>query len=147
MQLESQIDALTDAKAVALLERFARGQPPQSVPQKLDQGLSEQLRAVVQAPPGEIALTSDGELARSALRVLADDPERREELQALLDHPAPGKFAVIETALLVSAVLIALQTHVSYERHSDGRWSVKIEKKPTSTALLKDLVKKLLTFQ
>jgi hypothetical protein len=43
-------------------------------------------------------------------------------------------------------VLVVLQTHVKFERDKAGRWSVKIEKKPTDNSLLKPLVQKLLSF-
>ena len=42
------------------------------------------------------------------------------------------------------AVLIVLQTHVKFERTPDGKWSLKVEKKPTSDSLLKGLVQKLI---
>jgi hypothetical protein len=147
MQLDARIDTLTDSNAVALLTQFAKGQPHQIVPRQLDDQVARQLRAAANLQQDQTAATTSGDLARTALRLLASDPERRGEVQALLDHPASEKFAIVESALLVSSVLIALETHVRFERSTDGRWSVKIEKKPTNAALLKDLLKKLLSFQ
>jgi len=65
----------------------------------------------------------------------------------LVNFPTTGKFfAGAETVAIVVAALVALQTHVRFERDKDGRWSIKIEKKSTSDALLKPLVQKLLAF-
>ena len=50
---------------------------------------------------------------------------------------------VMEGTLLISGLLMALQTQFEFARDKDGRWSVKIKKKATSDALLKPLVKKL----
>jgi hypothetical protein len=51
----------------------------------------------------------------------------------------------MESAYLIAGLLVALQTQVEFERDKDGRWSVKLKKKATSDALLKPLVKKLIT--
>jgi preprotein translocase subunit SecF len=56
------------------------------------------------------------------------------------------KFVVVEAAVVISAVLIVLQTHVNFERDKRGKWSVKVEKKATDATLLRELVKKLLAF-
>lgn len=47
---------------------------------------------------------------------------------------------------LTAAVLVVLQMHVRFERTSDGKWRLKIEKKAASDALLKGLVQKLTSF-
>jgi len=39
-----------------------------------------------------------------------------------------------------------LQTHVKFERRPDGKWSLQLDKKPTSDALLKGLVQKLISY-
>ena len=44
----------------------------------------------------------------------------------------------------IAGVLIALQTHVKIEKGKDGKTAWKVEKRPTSDALLKPLVQKLL---
>ena len=46
----------------------------------------------------------------------------------------------------VTAALIALQTHVKIERDAKGKLAWKVEKKPTTVALLRPLVEKLLGF-
>lgn len=52
-------------------------------------------------------------------------------------------FGVVESAFLIAGLLVALQTHFEFVRDKDGRWSIKIKKKPTSDTLLKPLIKKL----
>jgi hypothetical protein len=55
------------------------------------------------------------------------------------------KSIALEGAYLIVGLLVALQTQFEFERDKNGRWSVKIKKKATSDALLKPLVKKLIT--
>ena len=45
---------------------------------------------------------------------------------------------------MTTAVIIVLQTDVRFERREDGKWSVKVEKKPSSDSQVKALVQKLL---
>lgn len=112
--------------------------------------LDDQIRSLDDAEAlgqASATATSDGELARAALLLVASDPDHSAGIQALLEHGASEGFAALETAALVSAVLIALQTHVRFERDKQGKWTVKIEKKPTDASLLKELVKKLTSFR
>lgn len=146
MTLEDRIGSLDDSAAVRLLQRFAKAQPKRDVPAVVDAAVAGQLRKEVGLIAGADAATSEGDLARAALLVIASDPEHRTGIEAMLDNPAGEKFVVVETALLVSAVLIALQTHVRFERDKQGKWNVMVEKKPTDSSLLKDFVKKLISF-
>jgi hypothetical protein len=96
---------------------------------------------------GESGPVSDGELARQALLVLAEDPETGNAIEAMAASNASAeKFDFGATLGLTAAVLIVLQTHVRFARNSDGKWNLKIEKKPASDALLKGLVQKLIGF-
>jgi hypothetical protein len=90
---------------------------------------------------------SDGQAAAAALEILTKDPRFAGPVAAVVNAP-PTRFlgpGVMESAYLIAGLLVALQTQVEFERDKDGRWSVKIKKKPTSDALLKPLVKKLIT--
>ena len=78
--------------------------------------------------------------------VLSEDPQRRQVIEVLIKGPTPDKFVGVETVALAAAIMVVLQTHLKFERDKDGRVSLKIEKKPTSTTLLKPLVHKLLAF-
>ena len=146
MTLDDRIAALGGAEAVALLQRFSRAQPKVDVPFALDASVAKQMCEELRLSPETGKSASDGELARAALRLVASDPEHRTGIEALLKHPQTESFAVIETALVVSAVLVVLQSHVAFERDKQGQWTVKFEKKPTDPGLLADLLKKLLSF-
>ena len=93
----------------------------------------------------DVATPSDTEVAKIALQLLGDDPQFAKPIATLRSGPetktmGPG---VVEGAFLIAGVLLALQTHFEFARDKDGRWSIKIKKKPTSETLLKPLIKKL----
>jgi hypothetical protein len=109
--------------------------------------LRQALAGEFQVEPGA-APVSAGELARQALLVLAEDPETRKavETMAAAAESSPQKFDFGVTIGLTAAVLFVLQTHVKFERRPDGKWSLQLDKKPTSDALLKGLVQKLISY-
>jgi len=91
---------------------------------------------------------SEGDLARQALLALSDVPECQGSLSALVDGPRSESFSLdpVVTTAVVAAALVVLQTHVRIERDKKGKISVLNKKKPTRDALLKPLVRKLLSF-
>src|SRR5208283_103231 len=109
-----------------------------------DRALRQEFPA--EADAGRAASVSEGDMARQALLLLADDPQNRDALAALIAGPPPESFEVVGTVALVAATLVVLQTHVLFERDRDGKIHIKIEKKPTRDSLLKDLVQKLFGF-
>ena len=112
----------------------------------MEPGLAHTLAQKFQLERGTV-LVSEGELARQALLVLAEDPETRKRIEAMAAGAAGSAQKYdFGTIGLTAAVLIVLQTHVRFERDSNGTWSLKLEKKPTSDTLLKNLVQKLITF-
>ncbi|HYQ91108.1 MAG TPA: hypothetical protein VES89_03280 [Candidatus Competibacteraceae bacterium] len=140
--LIDRIQTLDDATARRVLTTFARAQSPQATPE-LTPAFVQALRDFAPEPaPGQ---ATAGDAARTALLLLAQDPRQQAILTALIDGPAPERLGVLETTALVSAVLIALQTHLKFERDKDGHWTIKIEKKPTDATLLKTLIQKLLS--
>ena len=72
--------------------------------------------------------------------------QTREALAALIEGPLPESFFGVGEVVLITAALVALQTHVLFERDRDGKIHIKIEKKPTRDSLLKDLVQELRGF-
>ena len=145
--MEDLIRNLDDATAERILATITR---PRLRAGGVEAGWTPELgRALGEAfdvAPAAGGATSAGDLARQALLVLAEDPQHREGLAALIRGPRPESFGVVTTAVVVSAVLVVLQTHVKFERDKTGHWSVKAEKKPTKDALLAPLVQKLLGF-
>ena len=143
--MKDLIQSLDDATARRVLATFARAQatPAETA---LTPELRQSWREFAPAPETAAVSANEGDLARAALLLLADDPQQQPMLTALIEGPAPTRFGVLETVAIISAVLVVLQTHVKFERDKEGRWSVKIEKKPTDNSLLKPLVQKLLSF-
>lgn len=107
------------------------------------QALGNQFQVEPEAVP-----VSEGELARQALLVLAEDPETRTAIERMAARSEVRfqKFDFGVTIGLTAAVLFVLQTHVKFERRPDGKWSLQLDKKPTSDALLKGLVQKLISY-
>src|SRR5271166_5263645 len=150
--MDDMIRALDDSQAVLVLTTFARvrlragGVAETEWTPELDRALRQDFPA--EADAGRAGSVSEGDLARQALLLLADDPQNRDALAALIAGPPPESFEVVGagTVALVAAMLMVLQTHVLFERDKDGKIHIKIEKKPTRDSLLKDLVQKLLGF-
>jgi len=148
--MDDMIRGLDDSQAVRVLTTFARvrlragGVAEMEWTPELDRALRQDFPA--EADAGRAAFVSEGDLARQALLLLADDPQNRDALTALIEGPRPDKYEVVGTVALLAAMLVVLQTHVLFERDKDGKIHIKIEKKPTRDNLLKDLVQKLLGF-
>jgi hypothetical protein len=152
--MNDTLHTLDDATAVRVLEVLAR--------RELDRGAvmaeaTPHLRAALAAAFGDPAPgppVTIAELAHGALAIAATDPATGEldpnanaAIAALAAGPASRAFFDPATSLpILVAALVILQTHVRFERDKDGRWSLKVEKKPTAEALLKPLVQKLLAF-
>ena len=145
LPVKDLIQSLDDAAARRVLDSITRAQTA-SAETALTPELRQALREFATGPEVAAVPAGDGDLARAALLLLADDPQQQPILTALIEGPAPTKFGVLETTAVVTAVLLVLQTHVRFERDKDGRWLLKIEKKPTDNSLLKILVQKLLSF-
>jgi hypothetical protein len=149
--LEDQIRQLKDEEAVRILEAVAGAKlnvDEGAYQTELSPELGRALREEFALGPEEAKPTDEGDLAREALIVLAEDPKERPALESFLRDPsaAPTRMAVLElaggTAVLVAA-LVVLQTHVKIRRDAKGNLSWSIEKKPTEVPLLKPLVARL----
>jgi hypothetical protein len=146
------IRGLDDSQAVRVLTTFGRarlrtgGVAETEWTPELDRAL--RLGYPADTDAGRAASVSEGDLARQALLLLADDPQYRETLSVLIEGSPPESFEAVGagTVALLAAVLVVLQTHVLFERDKDGKIHIKIEKKPTRDSLLNDLVQKLLGF-
>ena len=137
-----RIQTLSDADAQRILTTFARNQPGYS-----DSTLSPELTAALRLEPDlTAAAASTGDLARAALLLLADDPQHRPIIDAMTSQLPAQHFGLVETAVVMGAVLFVLGTHIKIERNARGAWTVKVEKKPTDSTLLKSLMEKLLGF-
>ena len=140
------IEQLDDATAIRLLDTLRQ--------HALDDThalteCSEDLRQPLQAEFGDASASapvSAGDMARAALELLAEDPQLGSNIQAMASQPPTRSFAVVESALVVTACLLALQTHVRFHRQKDGRWTLTIDEPSASEGLLTKLGEKLLSF-
>ena len=144
--MEDLILALDDATAEAVLASMT--QPLARWGKKPEIELTPELgRALAEAfglDPASAGPASEGDVARQALLVLAQDEANRTALAASIEGPTTESFTVGLDIAVIAGVLILLQTHVKIEKGKDGKTSWKIEKKPTSDKLLKPLIEKLL---
>jgi hypothetical protein len=138
------LDDITAQRILGMIVRTGNMPPEVSWDMNLKQCLAETFQIAPASAP-----VSDGDLARHALLVLAEDPEMRSaiEIMAANAEATPKRFDFGTTIGITAAVLMVLQTHIRFERSSTGKWNLKIEKKPTSDALLKELVQKFINFK
>ena len=144
LSMKDLIQSLDDATARRVLDSIAHAQTASAeiaLTPELRQALGDFATGIETAavPAG------DGDLARAALLLFADDPQQQPILTALIEGPAPAQFGPIKNAAVIAAVLLVLQLYVKFEYDKDGRWSIEIVKEPTDKALLMPLVQKLLS--
>lgn len=142
---EMKNQAMGDDRALRILGLVGEARQAQ-VPAGGD--VADLVRALSEAvDTTDVAAPSDAEAAGIALELLAAEPRFAAPIEAMRNGPQVKSFGpgVVEGTFLIAGLLLALQTHIEFERDKDGRWSVKIIKKPTSDTLLGPLVKKLTT--
>lgn len=138
------ISSMDDTTAKQVLDAFVRARLGTEDRQtKLDADMCKALQAEFAVTPSPDA-PSEGDLAREALRVLAQDPEIEKHIRMLAETGPTRGFDFGIGLAVTTTVLLVLQTHLRFERTPDG-WSLLIEKKPTKEGLLKPLVQKLIS--
>jgi hypothetical protein len=140
--LPQRIQILSDAHAQHVLTTFAKNQAGYH-DAVLSPELVEALGYYQEPASTDI---SEGDLARATLLLLADDPQYRPIIDAMVSNPSTQQFGLVETTAIMGAVLFVLGIHVTVERDKVGKWQFKIEKKPTDTSLLTSLMQKLSGF-
>jgi hypothetical protein len=141
--VQDRIKGLSDDMAVRLLTTITQTQLRiKNYQAELTPEIRQALQGVVSSPHSDESF-SGGELARQALLLLSEDPEIGPNLERLIENP-PQKFDLGTTMVITVAALIAVQTHVRFERDKAGKWKLVIEKKPTNEGLLKILVRGIL---
>jgi hypothetical protein len=145
--MPEELQKLDDLTAQSILKVIARSRSDTG-PEKVDwtADLRQALASEFDAKPVTTQV-SEGELARQALLVLAEDPDTRIAIETMAAQPQSlQKFDFGASIALTAAVLIVLQTHIRFERGTDGKYNLLVEKKPTSDALLRSLVQKLVSY-
>jgi hypothetical protein len=124
---------LDDASAIHILKVIAQARLGADVP--------DDLRAALEtARPA-----SEGDLARAALDVLAEDPAFAEPIETMSRHPVPAQRYLDPATIAVTvAALLVLQTRGKIKRGTDGKWSFEMEKRASGDGPVKLLLERLL---
>lgn len=144
---EEQIRELSDNSALNILEVLAQAQKNQPATVSPSADMADALNNFLQTESNSDIELSGGESARYALELMADDTPHTDPVNAMVNGPSPERMGLepVSGTLLAAGILIALQTHVKFERDKEGRWSLKLEKKPSRDGLIAPLLKKLLS--
>ena len=140
--MQELIKNLDDATAVRVLQTFSTAQCRHG---NYETQMSSELRQTFIAELDNPELpdaVNEGDLAREALLVLATDQNNHESLTGLIQSSSPEKFLDPATIAIGVAALVALQTHVKFERNKKGEIYFKLERK----ALPEGLIAKLISF-
>jgi len=131
-ELAALIAALSDRRACSILAALARAN--QDRLPAVDSGALEQ--------PLPASEDDRGDLARTALQLLANDPEYKDNLSVLIRGSSTERMMDPGTVLLTSGAILALQTRVRVE-YKEGKWSFIIDKKAAGDSALKPLIDRL----
>lgn len=142
--MNDQIAQLDDATAQRILDTLAR------ITMRTEHvitDLTPDQRQVLQDAFGTNEATapvSEGDLARQALMLLAQDPERSANLQAMLDAGPPRRFEPLTIIAVATAALTILQTEIQFTKDKAGKTTFSLKKRALSDSVLTSLVQKLL---
>ncbi len=143
---EETIRHLDDAAAIRLLSRIAQlyartGELETDWTPELQQALLEGSGLTGATEP-----VSEGDLARQALLLLAEDPGTRDAVQAQRDGPTMRSFDAGTLLFGLTAALVVLQTRFEVKRDEDGKLTWRIGKEAVDSTVLKTLIEKVLSF-
>ncbi len=142
--MQARIAALDDAVALEIVSRYARAQLREGgLEEQCTPDVRQALSEAFGAPAGEEV--SEGDLARAALAVLAEDPGNHPMLDAMLHGPPPQRLGFAATVAVVTCALVVLQTRVKIV-HKDGQTTVVLDKPSMKDSALVKLAAKLLGF-
>lgn len=137
------LDTMPDEQAVSILSSVVKGRRLVDAAPSLDAAEVQNALARHFGVLDEAVVPAPSDLARQALRVLAEDPDTQTAIEALAQSTAPESFVVLETlgvAAVVTLCLSVLATRVRYEKDKDGKVGFLIEKKALSDATLKKFI-------
>ncbi len=138
------IEGLEDYRAKDILAKIAETLKRRGYENSWSPEMGPALRDTFK-PDDCLQPVSEGDLARHALLILAEDPIYREPIRSFIQGPSPERFGIdAGTVWLIPAVLLVLQTHIKVRRNGAGKWEFLLEKKSTDIELLKPLISKLL---
>jgi hypothetical protein len=131
------ITKLDDRTAEMVLQRISRSIMNRS---DINTELSPKWQETIQGYSVDTMPTAtNGDLARAALSLLAEDPAEREKIRMLVENPAPQGYDFGATIGIVTAAIVVLQVHFEIEKTAEG-WKIKVGKNAASDKLLRDFV-------
>lgn len=146
MSIHDTIDGLGERDAVRVLALVVDygGELPDPVrSREIEERISE---AASDAEAHEGRPANAGELARTALRYLADDPQRAAVIAKAVGIPADNSRFDLVSLGVGALIIIALKTEVKLTRSEEGRWSLLVHKQPMGDSALGSLIGKLLAY-
>jgi hypothetical protein len=134
MTSDLRIEELDGGTAVNILKHLATADP--------DYVEAVHEVAALSLPP--LSPTRQVELAKHALLVLSENPQRAQAIAMLAQDRATQRFDIgITSAAFLVCIVVLLRTHVEYHRNPDGTSKFKIIHKPIDSKLLTALLKKI----
>jgi len=138
---------LDDDSAIRILKTITQARLSSATHDLIaDSELHTALAANFGNQPGSTA--SEGDLARAALDVLAQDAEFAEPIQTMANRPAATEryLEPTTTIAVATAAILVLQLRVKFKADSAQKWALEVEKKAASDGAFKLLVERLLSY-
>lgn len=135
-----------DTTAIRILKTIAQSRLRKSAP---DLAPITELRAAIASAFGESPEsppTTAGDLARTALDLLSQDPAWSEHIHVLTLDPSTiiDRYEPTVTIAVTTAALLVLQSRIKFKAGAGHSWSIEIEKKAADNSTLKLLAQRLL---
>lgn len=142
------INTLDDQSALRILTTIAKGHSDDPA---ADSKLAPEMASAMKAElgiTGTVDRISDGEIARSALAVLAQDPEFADQIKFMAEHKVTERFGIepVTGVVLAGALVMVLRTGFEFKRNEDGRWSIKIKSAAAQSELIDKFASKVLSW-
>ena len=139
---------VTDETAISILKSIAqkRLQSESSVLPPV-----KEIRDLLCATFEDLPLVSatEGEVARFALDLLAEDPAFSESIRSMAGRPIMSrdhhKYLDTSGIAMTTAVLLVLPTRIKFKLNETRQWSIEFDKGAIGNAMVKQLVQRLLS--
>jgi hypothetical protein len=148
--LMERIAALSDdeaVKALAFIVAYEQLLPPANEQVDLSARLREAAGDPSLAEYASPAIPSDGDLARAALRLVAENghfaPDALDEAVVLAKRPDRSG---IELVGILGLVAVTLQTEVKLERSAENKWKFVFHKRPMRDSTIAQIIGMLLKY-
>jgi hypothetical protein len=144
--MDETIANFDDTTAIRVLDTIAKHTPlPDEAPPQLDADLKSALEETTGITPAA-GQVSDGDMARQALMLLAEDPKTRRRIIQVAENPPRGFIEPALAIALTGGLIMVLKTKFDLKRNEEGRWTFSATSAPLDKDLLKDFVSKLLSW-